>query len=222
MSPLCRELDVYHDELPRSAAMNMAVDEALLEHAVRPALRFYRWDHAAISFGYFGAFAEAEPYTFSHDVVRRWTGGGVVFHGQDLTYAIILPASFSVAKPSSLLVYTAVHEALRDALAQDGHRAELVATPSTVVSSACFARPVVADVLVGTRKVAGAAHRRTRSGLLHQGSIQGVKVGDQLAQGFASRLARKCEPQTLTGTVVKRAHQIAEAKYATAAWLRRR
>src|ERR1700682_3117192 len=87
-----RSLDVYHDESSRSAALNMAIDEALLEHASSPSIRFYRWDHLALSFGYFGKFADVANST-ERDLVRRWTGGGIVFHGDDLTYSIVVPAT---------------------------------------------------------------------------------------------------------------------------------
>src|SRR6266700_3025570 len=73
-------LNVYHDTASRSAAMNMAIDEALLERAKLMSIRFYRWDHAALSFGYFGRFSDVASYAAQHDVVRRWTGGGIVLH----------------------------------------------------------------------------------------------------------------------------------------------
>ncbi len=86
-------LDVYHDIAPRSAAMNMAIDEALLESARVPSVRFYRWQSPALSFGYFGRFADVADYADERDLVRRWTGGGIVFHGEDLTYSIVIPAN---------------------------------------------------------------------------------------------------------------------------------
>ena len=47
-------LHVYDDLDPKAAALNMAVDEALLETAGAPILRFYRWRRPSLSFGYFG------------------------------------------------------------------------------------------------------------------------------------------------------------------------
>ena len=51
---LFERLLVYEDRAPVSAAMNMAIDEALLEHCTCPALRFYGWRGPSLSFGYFG------------------------------------------------------------------------------------------------------------------------------------------------------------------------
>ncbi|MFN2475807.1 MAG: octanoyltransferase, partial [Chthoniobacterales bacterium] len=89
---MLHELHVYHDADARSAAMNMAVDEALLEFAREPSLRFYGWRQASLSFGYFGSFKSVAGHQPHREIVRRWTGGGTVFHGGDLTYSLILPA----------------------------------------------------------------------------------------------------------------------------------
>src|SRR5438132_452374 len=119
-------LEVYHDVTPRSAATNMAVDEALLELAATPSLRVYRWDHLALSFGYFGKFANVAEYERDRDLVRRWTGGGIVLHGDDLTYSIIIPANDPSFTGSPLSIYETVHGALQKALLASGQNAELV------------------------------------------------------------------------------------------------
>jgi lipoate-protein ligase A len=219
---LFTELDVYHDGAERSAAMNMAVDEALLEQATVPSLRFYRWNHPALSFGYFGRFADVAQQADKRDLVRRWTGGGIVLHGEDLTYTVVIPASAGLFRASSNAIYAAIHAALRDALAAGGQNAELAATAAPVVSEACFAKAVVADVTINGRKVAGAAHRRTRTGLLHQGSIQQIDISNGLASGFAHRLSAHCSERALDERISERAGEIAEMKYATNHWLQRR
>ncbi|MGZ5019951.1 MAG: hypothetical protein ACXWAV_05950, partial [Chthoniobacterales bacterium] len=65
-----QELHVYHDRTRRSAAMNMALDEALFEYATVPSLRFYRWARPSLSFGYFGLFAEVADQIDKRDIVR--------------------------------------------------------------------------------------------------------------------------------------------------------
>ncbi len=220
--PVFDQLDIYHDPTPRLAALNMALDEALLESATRPLIRFYRWDHPALSFGYFGKFADVAPHAAHRDLVRRWTGGGIVFHETDLTYALIIPASLRQLHASSKSVYAAAHAALRDALRGRGWGAELATEEAPAISEACFERPVVADVMAHGRKVAGAAHRRTRAGLLHQGSIQDVETSNDLAHDFASCLSHECHEQSLDADLLGRAQALAESKYATAAWLHRR
>src|ERR1700731_1018614 len=140
-------LDVYHDELSRSAAVNMAIDEALLETAETPSIRFYKWDHPALSFGYFGKFADVASYVPERDLVRRWTGGGIVFHGDDLTYSIVIPEAAPAFSESPMSIYEEIHGGLRAALVANGQSAQLVANGVPKISDSCFANPVRADVL---------------------------------------------------------------------------
>jgi len=214
-------LEVYHDAA-RSAAMNMAIDEALLEMANNPSIRFYRWHSPALSFGYFGRFADVVDYAAQRDLVRRWTGGGIVLHGDDLTYSVIIPARDSLFVHSSISIYTSVHSAIRNALVASGERAQMAPNESPRVSESCFANPVRADVMVNGRKVAGAAQRRTRAGLLHQGSIQQVDLGKDFTKRFAQELSGKWTARNLDQTIFNRAQEIGQQKYANQAWLRRR
>src|SRR5436190_1232995 len=113
---LFARLDIYYDVAAHSAAMNMAIDEALLETAIVPTIRFYRWRSPALSFGYFGKFSEVAIYAAERDLVRRWTGGGIVFHGDDLTYSIVIPANDPAFDESSVAIYEKIHRALCEAL----------------------------------------------------------------------------------------------------------
>jgi lipoyl(octanoyl) transferase len=223
-------LEVYSDNAPRSAAMNLAIDEALLESAAAPSIRFYCWESPALSFGYFGRFADVADKASERDLVRRWTGGGIVFHGEDLTYSVVIPADNPVFAESPLSIYENVHRALRKALVANGQSAELALAASVVDAGTevvdrgynCFANPVRADVMIDSRKVAGAAQRRTGAGLLQQGSVQYVDLGNGLAERFALALSEaRCE-KSLNKSLIERAEKIAEQKYGTDSWLRRR
>jgi lipoyl(octanoyl) transferase len=218
--PIFAALEVYHDEPPRSAAMNMAIDEALLEFATKPSIRFYQWAHPALSFGYFGKFEDVENE--QRDLVRRWTGGGIVFHGEDLTYSLVIPNSDPSFAESSMSIYEKIHVALGAGLVASGQQAELAAAALPKISESCFANPVRADVLSNGRKVAGAAQRRTRRGLLQQGSIQNVDFENGFIDSFAKQLCNEYGTVQLDERLLARAQQIAEQKYATKAWLQRR
>lgn len=213
---------VFQAESSASGALNMAIDEALLEWSSLPAIRFYQWTRPSISFGYFGRFQDVAEFEPTHDLVRRWTGGGIVFHGNDLTYSLVVPTSERVRPPMSEEIYREVHAALRDALNQFHFDADIVSQPPAGDSNACFASPVVADVMIADRKVAGAAHRRTKTGLLHQGSIQNVDLPAGLPQTFAASLSNKVEKTSLPDSVVERASAISATKYGTLDWLKRR
>jgi lipoate-protein ligase A len=215
-------LFVLDDLEPRPAALNMAVDEALLESSTKPILRFYRWRVPSLSFGYFGRYTEVAAQSDEREIVRRWTGGGTVPHGDDLTYSLIVPRADPFFLQSPLEVYAVVHEAIRRALEANDIRATLVARAAPKISDNCFANPVVADVLSDDRKIAGAAQRRSRAGLLHQGSIQRSDLPDRFREDFARTLCERFEQKELETTARERATEIATAKYATTAWLKRR
>ena len=232
--PLFADLTIYHDESPHSAAMNMAIDEALLETAVVPTIRFYRWRFPALSFGYFEKFSDVAIHATERDLVRRWTGGGIVFHGDDLTYSIVIPAGDPVFDESSIVIYEKIHRALCDALVKTGQRAVVAggvdpggfsaATRAAVNASGynCFTNPVRADVMMDGRKIAGAAQRRTRRGLLQQGSIQGFARKTDLAQKFAQALSANCSEFEANEEIFRRAREFVQQKYGTESWQRRR
>ena len=226
---LFSDLTVCHDESPHTAAMNMAIDEALLESETIPTIRFYRWRSPALSFGYFGRFSDVAIYAAERDLVRRWTGGGIVLHGDDLTYSIMIPASDPAFSKSSIWIYEKIHRALVGALNGVGERAVLAGsarcvdrTPQRgVVTSNCFTNPVRADVMVDGRKIAGAAQRRTRRGLLQQGSIQGFLKKTDLAQRFSQALSASCREFEITEEIFRRATELAHEKYGTEFWLKK-
>ena len=226
-------LHVCHDDIPHSAAMNMAIDEALLESAAVPSIRFYGWRSPTLSFGYFGRFSDVTIYASERDLIRRWTGGGIVFHGDDLTYSIVLRSSDPAFRESSMTIYEKIHRALADTLNGIGEQAVVAgggdaggvsATNTAVTASGdnCFANPVPADVMVDGRKVAGAAQRRTRRGLLQQGSIQGVAVTTDFAQRFARSLSANRSQFRIDEEILKRARELVEQKYGSDSWLHKR
>jgi lipoate-protein ligase A len=227
-------LHVYHDTAARSAAMNMAIDETLLEHTTAPSIRFYRWYSPALSFGYFGRFSDVADYSSTRDLVRRWTGGGIVLHGDDLTYSIVIPSNDTAFIESSMSLYERVHRALVNAFNGLGKRAVVaggvdrggIAAAMRIAVSAsgynCFANPACADVTIDSRKIAGAAQRRTRRGILQQGSIQGVELENGLAERFAQVLSANCRERGVDAKILDRARELVQCKYGTNAWLRKR
>jgi len=200
----------------------MAADEALLELSDLPVLRLYTWARPSTSFGYFGKFSEAEALGDGRDIVRRWTGGGMVLHEHDITYALIIPRHEAAFALGAREVYHRVHVSLQAALARAGLAAELVRQARAKVSEACFANPVPADLLLDGRKIAGAAQRRTRRGLLQQGSIQHEKLPVEMAAQFARALSHTVQEVELSDPVRQRAAELSRDKYGTVEWLRRR
>ena len=142
-------LDLFDDREPKSAAFNMAVDEALLETTERSALRVYRWRAPSISFGYFSRYSEVAEHDTVYELVRRWTGGGIVFHETDLTYSVFIPLNDPLFGSSSAAIYSALHERIAEVLRAHGIDAGLTTANAPRFSDSCFANPVRADVICG-------------------------------------------------------------------------
>lgn len=219
---LFQNLVVCRDDVFRSAAMNMALDEACLEMATQPVIRFYRWGRPALSFGFFGRFNDVAAFAGERDLVRRWTGGGIVFHGDDLTYCLVVPAAEKVSARSSMWLYEQTHRAIQRTLRRGGEKAWLAPDTLGERSQACFAKPVRADVMLRGKKIAGAAQRRTRHGLIQQGSIQNIRITPDFAERFAGELAGTTAANDMDATLLARGVEIAQQKYGTSQWLERR
>ncbi len=153
----------------------MALDEALLEAVFQlghPVLRFYAWTVPAATFGYFQKYADVERMTALRPLIRRPTGGGLVPHDADWTYSLIIPPSDPWYRLRATTSYARLHEWIRASFAQLGVASELAPQASKALPGQCFAGPEKFDLVWEGRKVAGAAQRRNRHGLLIQGSIQ--------------------------------------------------
>jgi len=165
---------------PASAAENMAWDEALLEGAAgigRPILRHYGWTEPAATFGYFQKFAEVECLTKLRPLVRRPTGGGLVPHDTDWTYSVVIPPDDSWYDLKAVASYCRVHEWIQAALSEVRVTTALSPTRQDDGPGQCFVGAEQFDLLERGRKIAGAAQRRNRDGLLIQGSIQPTPQG---------------------------------------------
>jgi len=200
------------------AAENMATDFLLLQRypqAGAARFRHYDWRGPAWTFGYSQKItfvrtqlpAEANP----NEICRRATGGGVVDHREDWTYALVIPRGFTFEELRATESYRRVHECLATALRAQGVPAvvkthceapaegELACGPAGV----CFQRAELYDVVHGDtgHKIAGAAQKRNKRGLLFQGSLWRPALGpsattidwDLFGTSFIAALATQLE-----------------------------
>jgi lipoyl(octanoyl) transferase len=213
-------LCLIRDESPRSAAENMAVDETLFLTAVCPILRFYRWLRPSVSFGYFTPWKEVARRFAGRDLVRRWTGGGMVEHSRDFTYSLVCPGKASL--PTTIEFYQFVHSAIAKILREQGCPVEIAQQSDPRRSSACFEQAVQFDLKLQGRKIAGAAIRRSRKGLLLQGSIQHLEVPAQFEVMLAGALGEQINSIVVSELILEQAAHIAKKKYGAAEWNCRR
>jgi lipoate-protein ligase A len=157
------------------AAFNMALDETLLEAVSclgKPVLRFYGWTEPAATFGYFQKYADVERTTLLRPLIRRPTGGGIVPHDADWTYSAVFPPGHEWHLLKAEQSYRRVHGWLQSAFAQLNVVTELAPCCKKSLPGQCFAGHEKSDLLWRGKKIAGAAQRRNKLGLLIQGSVQ--------------------------------------------------
>ena len=157
------------------AAFNMALDEALLETVSqldKPVLRFYGWTEPAATFGYFQKYSEVGAATKLRPLIRRPTGGGIVPHDGDWTYCAVFPPGHEWHSLKAEESYRRIHDWLRRAFAELKIETELAPCCKKTLPGQCFVGHEKSDLLWHGKKIAGAAQRRNKLGLLIQGSVQ--------------------------------------------------
>lgn len=228
--PIFDHLLVWNDPRQLGGPQNMAIDEALLQsRPAAPVLRIYEWAGDWISFGFSQRIAGISAAAGDGvSLIRRWTGGGLVDHRIGRTYTLIIPPSHPLALRPAQASYLAIHEALADALGELEVRAELADVCLTTVPGQCFASAgghERYDVLAGGRKIAGAAQRRGKLGLLHQGNVQ-LKPWPESEPGlferFAAHLASQPEAFEPAPDFDEEARELAAGRYAKLEWLAKR
>ena len=164
-----------------SGSENMATDWWLLQNASNhemPSLRHYLWNKHEISFGYGQnwEWVEKETGITIEKLIRRPTGGGIVRHGRDWTYCLVLPRKHNSFSMPSLDLYEGIHQVMGMALDAVGLEAFLQPCPlikKASIPGDCFEEPVGKDLMAGDppTKIAGAAMKKTREAILMQGTM---------------------------------------------------
>lgn len=170
-----------------SPSFNMALDEALLdwhsEGKIPPGIRFYGWDPATLSIGYFQKVEKEIDLEAvkAHGLgfVRRPTGGRGVLHEHELTYSVIVSENHPEMPKTVTEAYRVISEGILKGFHQLGLEAYF-AVPKTDEersalknprSAVCFDAPSWYELVVEGRKVAGSAQTRQKGVILQHGSI---------------------------------------------------
>lgn len=180
------------DTASADAATNMAIDETLLRsyslRASAPTFRVYGWDPEALSLGYSQDAREVLGPDISNPFVRRITGGGVIRHGDEITYSLTC-AKEDLGIPSSVTSsYKTVSSFLitfYNRLGLDAAFACDVAGPGEKLgapSPFCFDAKEKYDIVVAGRKMGGSAQKRSRNAIFQHGSIPLAPIEQLLGQ----------------------------------------
>ena len=179
---------------------NMAMDEALLNFVasgdIGPVIRFYTWNPATLSVGYFQRLTKEididKVKEKGFGLVRRQTGGRGVLHDKELTYSVIVPESHPNMPSTVTEAYRVISQGLLEgykelgldayfAIPKSKEEREKLKQPRSAV---CFDAPSWYELVVEGRKIAGSAQTRQKGVILQHGSLlQDVDV-DELFDMF--------------------------------------
>lgn len=181
---------ILFETQPGRGSWNMAVDEYLFHLTQRSQvtfLRFYAWSKPTASLGAGQDLEKALNLDECHrrgvEVVRRMTGGKMVLHHREVTYAV---ASSDTETFTGTLEgsYRIISEALVRGLELMGLKARLAKTTSASYARShlpCFAYPARNEVEINGKKIIGSAQKRTGGSFIQHGSIPLVREIDLLA-----------------------------------------
>jgi len=163
---------------------NMALDEALLRgylfHSSPPTLRLYGWKHPGLSIG----FSQDPKRELDIELcskrsmpfVRRITGGGIILHGDELTYSLVcskedlgipvqVVSSYKIISSFLISFYNSL--GIKAEFACDTQTRAASGTPSAL----CFAAKEKYDIVSNGRKIGGSAQRRIGNVIFQHGSV---------------------------------------------------
>ncbi|RXJ80329.1 lipoate--protein ligase family protein [Arcobacter sp. F2176] len=159
-----------------SARVNMATDDALIssfEENDKAILRVYHWSKSFT----IGVSQDFSSYSFCDEYngnyAKRVTGGGVLFHGHDLSYSLVIPTpmlkSYNIKQSYELICYFLLNFykklGLKTSFAKDDEGVNLSKNEFCQVGYEAY------DILVNRQKIGGNAQRRTKKVIFQHGSI---------------------------------------------------
>lgn len=228
-----------------SPCENMALDEALIENfqiTKTPILRLYSWEKDAFSIGYFQNPTQIQNFEqFGKNFTRRITGGGLLLHGYDISYSLILPPSMLEGK-SVKASYEYLCQFLSTFYKKLGFQvnfAKDIMEDKLSKSVFCQVGFEPYDMIIQGKKVGGNAQKRTREIIYQHGSIPlhvdsrplsgtsleelGILLDENqakklLCEAFEETFTIKLMPSDLTKEELKSFTTLHANKYNTQEW----
>ncbi len=169
----------FLENVPHDAAINMALDEALLnwhhEGKIPPTLRFYQWIAPTLSIGHFqkvdGKIDVEGIQNHQCQFVRRMTGGSAVLHDDELTYSIVISEQHPAIASSIRQAYYDLSKGILRGYQNLNIPVDYAESFSKERSSICFERPAFYEMVADGKKISGNAQTRKKGVLLQHGSI---------------------------------------------------
>lgn len=205
---------------PRAGALNMAIDEAILEQTAAGGptltLRLYAWEPPTLSLGYAQPAADCDEAALARlgwGLVRRPTGGRAILHTDELTYSIVARENHPLMQSGVLESYRRLSLGLLaglrflgvDAAADAGRAARTAGNP------VCFEVPSHYEISCGGKKLVGSAQARRLGCVLQHGALP---LGGDLAR----ILQALAHPDSTPERIRRRAATLADLLGREVAW----
>ncbi|MDR3112167.1 MAG: hypothetical protein LBU55_03230 [Elusimicrobiota bacterium] len=209
---------VWINDIARSAAMNMSIDEVLfVSNESFSFLRTYTWDDSYTTIGYFQKSKDVKSKKFT----RRLTGGLTVNHSKDISYCFVSSSRFVNVYDQSK-TYKTIHLAIQKSLT---FKTEILEKSKNVPNLICVKTFYENDVVCADKKIAGSCMRRRGSKIIVQGSIHadfdnnGTRI---FVKSFSKNLARLMNVDIRTSELkdeyIKKANTMMYSKYSNLQW----
>ena len=204
----------------RPAAENMAIDEALMQAQKKPesvpTLRFYAWERPSVTIGYFQDIEAVQKRFKNIPVVKRPTGGGLVLHGNDLTFSLSIKTPNSFLPGDVKASYLKINEVLIDGLRElfpglDFADCKSLPKAGQKGERICFEQPCCYDLMLDGKKVAGSSQRRQAGTLLHQSTLFLKGEREALIRNIIEAFERKWGIEFYEGLESPRARALANS-----------
>ncbi|WP_424245176.1 lipoate-protein ligase A [Elusimicrobium posterum] len=230
---------------PFNVYEHMAFDEALARSCDKNQeifyLRFFNWGANtagdALTFGYAQFFNQIEQEmklnNFNGPFTRRPTGGGVVYHKQDLTFSCVFSSELTRPK----IIYNKLHGAINRCLSTNKASAmfdesafdkNAYAPEQGGRAGACFATPVPDDIMDDKgNKILGGAIRRFDNIVLYQGSLQaqncrgGAEFESAIKNAVEQEWGLEFEPFSFSEHHINNIKQVANLQYKSDNWIKK-
>ncbi|MCX5705054.1 MAG: lipoate--protein ligase family protein [Candidatus Omnitrophica bacterium] len=177
-----KEFKLIHS-LPASAEYNMALDKVIFERYLEdggPVFRIYRFSQPSFTYGVSqdpSSELDLERCALEGiGVVKRMTGGGVLFHSDEITYSFVC-SKFDVGEPEGVFVsYREICAFLLRFYQSLGLKADFAFCSQgfkeiSVTHPLCSASHEKFDLVINGRKIGGNAQKRKRQVVFQHGSI---------------------------------------------------
>ncbi len=187
---------------PMGGTDNMAYDLNTLwdlqNRNAKPTVRIFRFREKTVSYGRLQKLESLRnliPAGWA--TVQRPTGGGMVYHGNDLCLSLTWKKGESALPLLPRDQYRWIHNVILDSLRTSlplrmAACCDVASSQQPFETRACFNNPTSFDLLSGENKVVGGALFCQHTAVLYQGSIQlplSPRAADSLLSAFESRLS---------------------------------